>query len=381
MPISPLPRVAAIALLAVTAALILLELFSRWFAPATSALEARYPIGVIRRPQPYTMFGGLPHGDLRDHHGAVERLNARGYRGPAPAAVKPAGERRVFVVGGSSVFEGRPPLPELLEARLRKMGFTDIRCFNYGVVSSVSGMDLARVVFEVADLEPDMVVMYGGGNDVMSPLLYDPRPGYPFNFLAYENNPVLQRDMRPYPAFTLFAYGSNALRVLAPGFFARRLGGLDDIRREAGYGSVEWREKIAGTYTKHMVKSERVSRAFGARFAAFFQPVLLYKSAFGREEREIAAMLEGVGGTVRDLRVRTRRHLEEARGATGLDVVDLSGIFDLVPDDVFYDYIHVTDRGNQMLAEAMALHVASRLQPVPAGRVARNRSSEAESGR
>lgn len=368
MPISPWRRV-AIALLAVAAALFLLELFSRWFVPATSALEARYPIGVIRRPQPYTMFAGLPHGDLREH-GAEERLNARGYRGPTPAAVKPAGERRVFVVGGSSVFEGRPPLPVLLEARLKEMGFADLRCFNYGVVSSVSGMDLARVVFEIADLEPDMVVMYSGGNDVMSPLFYDPRPGYPFNFIAYENNPLLQRDMRPYPAFTLLAYGSHALRLLAPGFFARRLGGLDEVRHEARYGSVEWRERIAGTYTTHLVKSQRVSRAFGARFVAFFQPVLLYKSAFGLEEREIVASLQGVSDTVRDLRQRTQRHLDGARSDAGLDVVDLSGAFDRVPDDVFYDYIHVTEPGNRMLAEAMALHIASRLQPIPADRTA-----------
>ena len=35
-------------------------------------------------------------------------------------------------------------------------------------------------------LKPDLVIAYDGGNDLIQPWAYDPRPGYPFNFLTEE---------------------------------------------------------------------------------------------------------------------------------------------------------------------------------------------------
>jgi lysophospholipase L1-like esterase len=284
--------------------------------------------------------------------------------------VKPAGEIRVFVVGGSTVFEGDPSLPELLEARLHDEGLTGVRCFNYGVISSVSGQELARIVFEIADLDPDLIVLFNGGNDLTSPVQYDPRPGYPFNFLASESNPLLQRDVSAYPTWTLLAYGSNVARAVAPGFFARRLGRLDETRDEAGYLSREWRERIATGYVGNLVKAQRVSEAFGSDFVAFFQPLVFFKPSLGPGEREITAPLEGFGKMARDLRGRTVRELERAREREGLEVRDLSGVFDSIGEDLFYDFIHVTVQGKEMLARAMAEDVAPRIAGREASAVA-----------
>jgi len=354
-------RTAILAVFGTVVGFVLLELLSRALLPAGSPLEKIYPADAVRAPQPYTMFGGRPGGRLAYPPGTPERLNRRGYRGAEPAPVKPDGEIRVFVVGGSTVFEGDPSLPELLEARLHDEGLTGVRCFNYGVISSVSGQELARIVFEIADLDPDLIVLFNGGNDLTSPVQYDPRPGYPFNFLASESNPLLQRDVSAYPTWTLLAYGSNVARAVAPGFFARRLGRLDETRDEAGYLSREWRERIATGYVGNLVKAQRVSEAFGSDFVAFFQPLVFFKPSLGPREREITAPLEGFGKMARDLRGRTVRELERAREREGLEVRDLSGVFDSIGEDLFYDFIHVTVQGKEMLARAMAEDVAPRI--------------------
>jgi lysophospholipase L1-like esterase len=341
---------------------LLLELVSRRFLPAGSPIERKFPVEVVRQPQPYTMFGGAAHGRLAFPVGTRERLNGRGYRGAEPEAVKPPGEFRVFVVGGSTVFAGEPPLPVLLEGQLRQKGLTHVRCFNYGVVSSVSGMELARIVFEIADLQPDLIVLYSGANDLVSPIQYDPRPGYPFNFIAYEHNPLLQRDVAAYPTLALLAYGSNVLRAAAPSFFAERFVRLQEARRQAGYGSPEWQQAIVAHYVGNLVKSEQVSRAFGADFVAYFQPVLHFKPSLGPEERQFAAPLGELARLTRELRTRVLPELER-RHAQGLTVRDLSGTFDSVAGDVFYDYIHVTLEGNQILARAVAEDLAGRIPP------------------
>jgi lysophospholipase L1-like esterase len=355
-------RTAALAVVSAAVGFVILEMLSRWLLPAASPLEKLYPAGTVRAPQPYTMFGGVPHGRLAYPPGTPERLNSRGHRGAEPAAVKPAGEIRVFVVGGSTVFEGDPSLPELLEARLHEEGLTGVRCFNYGVISSVSGQEVALIVFEIADLEPDLVVMFNGGNDLTSPVQYDPRPGYPFNFVASENNPLLQRDVSAYPTWTLLAYGSNVLRAVAPGFFARRFGRLDETRDAAGYLSREWREQIATGYASNLVKAQRVTEAFGSDFVAFFQPLVFFKPSLGPREREITVPLEGFGKMARDLRKRTVRELERAREEEGLELRDLSGLFDSIEDDLFYDFIHVTVQGKERLAQAMAEDVVPRIE-------------------
>jgi lysophospholipase L1-like esterase len=356
-------RTAGLAAVGTVVGFVILELLSRVLLPAASPLERIYPADAVRAPQPYTMFGGRPGGRLAYPPGTPERLNRRGYRGAEPADAKPAGEFRVFVVGGSTVFEGDPPLPALLEAQLHDQGLAGVRCFNYGVISSVSGQELARIVFEVVDLEPDLVVLFNGGNDVTSPVQYDPRPGYPFNFIAYETNPLLRRDVSAYPTWTLLAYGSNVLRALAPGLFAERFVGLDRARDDAGYRSVEWRDRIADVYVGNLVKAQQVSRAFGAEFVAFFQPLVFFKPSLGPKEKEITATLEGFGEMARDLRLRIRLRLKRARQQEGLVARDLSDIFATVDEDVFYDIIHVTRPGKQILARAMAEVIAPRIAP------------------
>jgi hypothetical protein len=355
-------RTAALAAFGTVVGFVLLELLSRVLLPAGSPLERIYPADAVRAPEPYTMFGGRPGGRLAYPPGTPERLNGRGYRGAEPALEKPDGEIRVFVIGGSAVFEGDPPLPTLLEAELHDRGLSAVRCFNYGVLSSVSGQELVRVVFEVVDLEPDLVVMFNGGNDLTSPVQYDPRPGYPFNFIVYEANPLLGRDVSAYPKWTLLAYGSNVLRALAPGVFTDRFVDLERVRGKVGYLSSEWRDRIASVYVGNLVKTQQISRAFGSDFIAFFQPLVFFKRTLGQKEQRITAPLEGFGKMARDLRLRVRLELQRAESRQGLVARDLSDIFDSTEEDMFYDIIHVTRPGKEILARAMAEDVGPRIR-------------------
>jgi hypothetical protein len=96
---------------------------------------------------------------------------------------------------------------------------------------------------------------------------------------------------------------------------------------------------------------------------AFFQPLVFFKPSLGPREREITVPLEGFGKMARDLRKRTVRELERAREEEGLELRDLSGLFDSIDDDLFYDFIHVTVRGKEILARAMAEDVVARIEP------------------
>jgi lysophospholipase L1-like esterase len=363
-------RAALVAIVSTVVCGVVLEAASRWLAPAVSPFEREFPIELTRVPRPYTMFGGMPGARMTFGDRRAETLDARGYRGRSADVPRVPGEVRIFAVGGSTLFQGERSIPEMLEAELRRRGLEGATVFNYGVVSSVCGQDLARVVFEIVDRGPDLVVFYNGGNDLISPALYDPRPGYPFNFAVYENNPLLSRDLARYPALPLLAYGSNVARALFGPYFARRFVDLEGSRRSAGFGGAAWKEKIASLYVDRLVKAQRVSGAYGADFVAFFQPLVFFKPHLTPAEAEIARGSGGLAPLAAELRSIVRARLEQARDRFGLRAVDLSGLFEPERGEIFLDWIHTWPEGERRVALAMADSV----DPVLRSRAAKARS-------
>lgn len=320
------------------------ELFFRHLYPKIMPFDERI---AVRYASPYTMFSRFEYGE----------------REPA----KSKDEIRIFMLGGSTVEYGNPPLPELVEKELRRRGFGSVRVLNYGVISQNSSQELAHLVFHVLDSEPDIVVLYSGGNDIMDPLLYDPRPGYPFNFLAYENN-VLFKDSREYPWFALMAYGSEMFRHLRRGYFLEKFGQFSFWRTNANYGSDAWSENIAGIYAGNLAKAGRICRAYDVEYIAFLQPVIFYKRVLVSDTEK--NILKGwpsveanlVGHYIPDVRDRILNKIRAEQKRHVFEFHDLSGIFYDSEHAVFRDYIHVDDEANQKIALAICDRLTGAIQ-------------------
>jgi lysophospholipase L1-like esterase len=339
-----------LSLIAMTLAFLLADFLSHRFITSRSPIEQQFPVQRFRHPKPYVMFGGLP-----DSRG----LNSLGYRGPAPPVLKLSSDIRVFMLGGSTVLMGKPPIATLLEQQFHGNGMDNVRVYNFGVLSSVSGMELTRIVHELPELQPDLIIFYNGANDFDHPFEWDPRPGYPFNSISYERNPLLENDITQYPTMTLLAYGSNLLRWLAPGFFVERFIALDEERRIAGWMTEEWRARIASVYVNNLVKADRLSRAFGAEFIGFFQPVLYYKNHLTDKEERIFKQAES--DHARDMRKRiTAKMTAASRSNPEIHLVDLSRFFEDITQRIFRDRVHTTQLGKQMIADEMFRQIVSR---------------------
>jgi hypothetical protein len=349
-----------ISLVSLLVAFGLVDFISIRLLPTRAPVEQRFPVEVFRKPQPYTMFGGTPNADFEyeDEQGLrqAEKLNGLGYRGPAPASPKPAGEYRVFMLGGSTVFLGEPPIPALLEEEFKRHNLPQVKVYNFGVISSVSGMELARIVFEVSELEPDLIVVYNGGNDIMGPYRHDPRPGYPFNFLVYEKNPLLESNVASYPAFTLLAYGSNIARYFFPAYFSDKFADFDQLRREAQWGSEEWKSEVAQIYVNNLFKADKISHTFGADFIAFAQPLLYFKDQPAPEEEDLFGNWERKEYCL-EVRQKIREEIEKSSINGSLKIVDLSDIYDNTSDWIFTDAIHTTQASKPVVVQAMYQHI------------------------
>jgi lysophospholipase L1-like esterase len=314
---------------------VIAEIFFRYFYPKLSPFHEIISVG---RASPYTMFSKFDYGTKEPP--------------------KSRGELRIFMLGGSTVAYGKPPLPVYVEQELKRRGFGGVHVLNYGVIAQNSSQELAHLVFHVLDSEPDIVVIYSGGNDIIGPLLYDPRPGFPFNFLAHENN-VLFNDVGEYPWPSLLAYGSEMLRHLFRTYFFEKFGNFSYLRRDAGYGTYPWSENIARIYAGNLAKAGRICSAYNVEYVAFLQPLISYKryAVSGTEKNILAGWPQTEAKLVRpytdDVRKRILRNIREEQKRFSFTFHDLSTIFSDSNEAVFTDYIHVNDASNRKIAAAI----------------------------
>ena len=98
--------------------------------------------------------------------------NALGYRGDDIQVPKPDGVYRIVVLGDSSTYGTFSPYDQTYPYDLQKVlrddyGHKKVEVINGGVLGYTSWNILVDLAFRVTVLQPDLVIVYEGGNDVL----------------------------------------------------------------------------------------------------------------------------------------------------------------------------------------------------------------------
>lgn len=153
-----------------------------------------FPVPVTRPYSPHPLFGIVRTPNYRQMRYSLEepralfefRSNALGFRGEAMQTVKkPAGAYRIFFVGGSTTENQHLPEEKtfagIVQARLdaRFQGKPRIEVANCGLFGSGVVRSLSLIAHRVLELEPDLIVLLDGENDLMVSLdeNWDPTNG------------------------------------------------------------------------------------------------------------------------------------------------------------------------------------------------------------
>jgi lysophospholipase L1-like esterase len=115
---------------------------------------------------------GLPGIDQRPRTFSMNNL---GYRGDSLAITKPPGEVRVFMVGGSTTeclyLDDPEAVTAVLQRRLRALlPGVNVRVYGAGHSGDRSFDHVAMVAHRIAHLQPDVIVVFAGINDVLAGL-------------------------------------------------------------------------------------------------------------------------------------------------------------------------------------------------------------------
>jgi hypothetical protein len=291
-----------------------------------------------RFPYPYSMFHDKP----RSLGGFGDEL---GFRNPhSPLIPKPAGEKRIFMLGNSAVHSlpapSEPNLPLATQQAFHERGQAGVKVYNYGIESGNSGQSLMLFLDQLIDLQPDLVIAYDGATDLIVPFHYDPRPGYTFNNYILE---VIHEAIAEDKLADLNIVKSERER--------REL-----IRKRVNFGSSDWRESLAAAYVNRVAKFCHLARCFGIKFVHIMQAVYR-KNLPAEAEKRIAAqteflafgydMFERAAGGIRGL-----KHQFSDSNCFRFD--DFSRAFIDEPEHRFKDWAHVNGIGNRIVAGMIA---------------------------
>jgi lysophospholipase L1-like esterase len=322
--------------------------------------------------------GALLAVDLYLHHRLVRSagLNVWGYRGPAVAAKHP-GEIRVLVLGGSTVFgygvTWDKAFPALLERQLNRTA-RDERRFTVANLGyhNEGAYSFRFTLADYAALQPDVVVLYEGYNDLMG----DGNGGNP---QVFRHDSIVFRATGYFPILPLVlrekamamraggsvdaAYARDGRTVFKPGLAARATSSALEAAADISDSLERQFARLAGEplsartpsgdsgcafpwsmYCRDVAAAVDFALARGWRVVFVAQPLLTTEHARERhmsQQQAVAAMVRTRYADRRDVRY-----------------VDLGSAIDLHDGALAFDGMHLTADGNALVAERLAPEIA-----------------------
>jgi lysophospholipase L1-like esterase len=163
-----------------------------------------------------------------------------GYRNDEFSLEKPSGTFRIVILGGSSTYDVRIEdnskiFTAQLEKRLKdEYGYDQVQVINAGVPGYNSWEILVNLEFRVIDLDPDLVIIYEGTNDVHARLV---KPS------AYRGDDSGRRQAWQVPPVPVWEQ-STLLRIVSRGLNFTRQVSIDDFVSPSTYWSWPYEDRL-----------------------------------------------------------------------------------------------------------------------------------------
>ena len=301
----------------------------------------------------------------RPMRGELVNVDSAGRRHTVQAPTRTAVPRRVYFMGGSTLWgtgqRDAWTIPALVAARLRERNVEDVELTNFGETGYVFTQELLGLEMALrGGARPDVVVFYDGINDAASSA-QSPECGLPQNETrrAFEfalGRFISQRSRRDFGALWRTARARSAIGI----------GGARGVQVDTAAVA----HGIVDCYTRTAQLVEMLSGRYGFRVLYFWQPTPA-TSPKPLTSYEMAvvdtASAEPLHRMLRSLNRRSAAQIDSAMMPVAGDRFhNLAALFSGDTAAVWLDYIgHVTERANARLADAMIEPIVGALATPP----------------
>ena len=283
-------------------------------------------------------------------------INSHGFRGDDFSEKKDLDTYRIFIVGGSTTFGGGTTsddttMPSFLQ---KKFDVTNsdkkIEILNAGIGSAYSYSEKYLIENDLMKFQPDLIIIYSGGNDANNRYGTEYSiPGFP----QYSQNKKLTvkqltYNIEPTDPVYLAKKFIKEINYRTPFQLLKIYQGIENqYFTPSGSAKIQAQE----LWTTRMGEICKANNDVGIKTIILVQPML------GSGNKQLSTdekiLLENYGAYMED----TLDILNKIAGSlVELENIchgtyDLRMIFDDVKEPLLFDHVHVTDLGNEIVAE------------------------------
>lgn len=289
--------------------------------------------------------------------GSIVNVDAHGFR-PTPIPVKAPERYRIWVFGGSVVWgtgnRDQGTLPAQLALALQELApDLAVEVLNFGESGYVSQQSLLAFQMALRCPEPaaDLAIFVDGANDVYASW-QNRVAGLPQN----EDN--RRREFN----------SSRRVGQLLRGWAQQ----LQGIARLAGQSATplddaqiaELAGATASSYLATLQQAQTLASGAGMDLIALWQPTALDRS---QPQADEAAIVAASARSHVLLQRATRLAVFSDPSQWQHQLIDANSIIDSVPEPLFFDFVHLSERGQGYLAAELARQALPLLRQRPAG--------------
>jgi hypothetical protein len=327
----------------------------------------RVMASLTLRWEPYTYWRGVPS------HNDLVTVDPDGRRHTWRATGADPADPRVMMTGGSAVWgmcvRDDETIPSQLARSLDGAG-TRARVENHAQIGWVTTQSLIDLMLDLrAGRVPRVAVFYDGWNDIVAGMA-EGAPGIPLNEMNREREFNLLTHLERMRLYSIGNPMNSAMGRFATTLRRRLLHVTATAPANAGwqrsFGSDtsaalmdSVAREVVRVYEWNVATVEDLGKTYGFVPLFYWQPDVVGKTTLSVTEKATLAqnpMMERFTG-------RVRRFVRESPSLSPrADFRDLEAEFDGDPEEVFYDWCHVSASANQHVADLIASDVARELR-------------------
>lgn len=296
---------------------------------------------------------------LPDFRGEFITTNGLGFRGPAFAPQKPDSAVRIALLGGSAVFgQGvydNETIPYYLQSLYDTRTDCQVEVINSGFSAITSTQESVILQHKLLTLEPDIVVVYDGFNEVYFATSANWDPVY--SPAMQRGNDIL-RGENPTPwhkSIWDWLRGHSVVLQIAHQVITQALGIQGNLTR-AEQAQLTTHPKTIDVYTRNLRLMALAAQLEDVKLIVVVQPVIAAGAkTLTPEEEQILAFRQGFAYFEPMMSQYGRLYPAAASvaDAYGFPAFDYTGVFNSVSETLYLDEVHVRPAGNRIVAEQL----------------------------
>jgi len=282
--------------------------------------------------------------NIPNQHYDTFNINSHGFRGGEITAEKPEGVYRIFVVGGSTTFgaitySDDHTMPAYLQKKFDGIDLgVEVEVINAGASGSFSLPETLLVKNKIINLEPDLIIVYDGWNDIMGDFSRINNPERDTNWSELKKLLLKFRAFELYKTPLAYEKIKNDLRESFPEIYQR------DFDETTGPQIIElWTERWQDICL--LGKEQNFDTLIT------IQPIVGTGNKTLTDEEMSYYILDNGEKIIPyyDLFADGLNELQK----TCTKTADLRGIYDDFSHTIYIDGGHVADEGKQIIAERL----------------------------